>query len=180
MFLELIIDPACSLVFEAEEAEPDVMRRPPRDPRERLFTPAAIVTSLLQGAGTLVASLGVFVGATALGQTVDAARAAAFTTLVLADRLLILTNRSWKHSTLATLRVPNAASRWVTLFAVGFLALVLTVPGLQQLFHFALPSAWALGLSVLASVGCGIWFELLKRAYASRRRARASLAVAVE
>jgi Ca2+-transporting ATPase len=180
VFLELIIDPACSLVFEAEEAEPDSMRRPPRDPRERLFTPAAIATSLLQGAGTLVASLGVFVGATALGQSVDAARAAAFTTLVLADRLLILTNRSWEHSTLATLRIPNAASRWVTLFAVGFLALVLTVPGLQQLFHFALPSASALGLSVLASVGCGIWFELLKRAYASRRRARASLAVAVE
>jgi P-type Ca2+ transporter type 2C len=180
VFLELIIDPACSLVFEAEEAEPDAMRRPPRDPRERLFTPAAIATSVLQGAGTLVASLGVFVGATALGQTVDAARAAAFTTLVLADRLLILTNRSWKHSTLATLRVPNAAGRWVTLFAVGFLALVLLVPGLQQLFHFARPSASALGLGVLASAGCAIWFEILKRAYASRRLEHSPVALRVE
>ena len=180
VFLELIIDPACSLVFEAEAAEPDAMRRPPRDPRERLFTPAAIATSLLQGAGTLVASLGVFVGATALGQSVDAARAAAFTTLVLADRLLILTNRSWKHSDAGHAACAQRRQPVGDLFAVGFLALVLTVPGLQRLFHFALPSASALGLSVLASVGCGIWFELLKRAYASRRRARASLAVAVE
>ena len=169
VFLELIIDPACSLVFEAEEAEPDTMRRPPRDPREKLFSTGVIATSLLQGAGTLAAALGVFVGATALGQATDAARAAAFATLVLADRLLILTNRSWNRGTLATMRVPNTASRWVTRFAVGFLVLVLTVPGLQQLFHFARPSMPALGLCLLATAGCGIWFEMLKRLYAAAR-----------
>ncbi len=173
VFLELIIDPACSLVFEAEEAEPNAMRRPPRDPREKLFPPGAVATSLLQGTGALLAALGVFAGATALGQATDAARAAAFTTLVLADRFLVLTNRSWTRSTLATLRVPNAASRWVTVFAVGFLALVLTVPALQRLFHFGRPSASAMGLSILATVGCAVWFELLKRVHATGRASRA-------
>src|SRR4029079_8021091 len=59
-FLELVIDPSCTLIFEAEEAEPDVMRRPPRDPKGRLFSARTIVLSVSQGFGMLAACLGVF------------------------------------------------------------------------------------------------------------------------
>ena len=52
-FLELIIDPACSLVFEAEPGEDNVMKRPPRKHDEKLFGPRIIVLSLLQGLGVL-------------------------------------------------------------------------------------------------------------------------------
>ena len=181
VFLELIIDPSCSLIFEAEEAEPDAMNRPPRNPRERLFTPAAIATSLLPGrrhAGRIARR----VRRRHRARTVDRRRPRR----VLHDARALPIGCSFSPTDRGStapwrrLRVPNAASRWVTLFAVGFLALVLTVPGLQRLFHFARPSASALGLSVLASAGCAIWFELLKRAYASRRRERASVAVGVE
>jgi P-type Ca2+ transporter type 2C len=172
VFLELIIDPACSLVFEAEEAEPDVMRRPPRNPRERLFSFGAVTTSLLQGFGTLVAAFGVYLEATALGQPTDGARGAAFITLVLADRLLVFTNRSWTQSTAAMMRVPNLANRWVTRFAIVFLVVVLTVPSLQRLFHFARPSVEVVVLSLLASVACGVWFEVMKRVYRAGRRTR--------
>jgi len=52
-FLELIIDPACSLVFENEEAEADVMQRPPRDTDTQLFGGATLWLALLQGIGVL-------------------------------------------------------------------------------------------------------------------------------
>ena len=61
IFMELIIDPACSIAFEMEPEERDVMRRPPRDPRRKLFTPRMMVRSLLQGLGALGAALIVFV-----------------------------------------------------------------------------------------------------------------------
>ena len=97
-----------------------------------------------------------YLGATALGQPTDGARGAAFITLVLADRLLVFTNRSWTQSTAAMLRVPNQANRWVTRFAIAFLVVVLTVPPLQRLFHFAHPSVEIVTLSLLASAACGI------------------------
>src|SRR5262245_18897789 len=58
VFLELIIDPVCSIAFEAEPEDPDVMARPPRDPREPLFRPRALAVSLLQGALLLTLGLG--------------------------------------------------------------------------------------------------------------------------
>ena len=57
IFMELIIDPACSVAFEMEPEETDVMRRPPRDPERRLFTRQMMVRSLLQGLGSLGAAL---------------------------------------------------------------------------------------------------------------------------
>ena len=53
VFLELIIDPACSVIFEAENAEPNTMNRPPRNPTERLFNLRSVGLSILQGASVL-------------------------------------------------------------------------------------------------------------------------------
>src|ERR1039457_6879068 len=55
VFLELIIDPSCSLVFEAEEAEADVMERPPRNANERLFSFATVGWAVLEGLSVLAA-----------------------------------------------------------------------------------------------------------------------------
>ena len=67
VFLELIIDPACSVIFEAENAEPNTMKRPPRNPKERLFSLRSVGLSLLQGASVLAILLAVFWAAGALG-----------------------------------------------------------------------------------------------------------------
>ncbi len=162
VFLELVIDPSCSLIFEAEAAEPNIMRRPPRNPRERLFSRKSVGLSILQGASTLAACLFVYVAARRFGESDDAARAAAFATLVVANLMLILANRSWDRTILAMLRVPNAAAWWVVGGTLVLLGLVLYVPWLQSLFHFATPSANLLGLSLLAGLVCILWFELLK------------------
>ncbi|MEO8373013.1 MAG: cation-translocating P-type ATPase, partial [Candidatus Solibacter sp.] len=161
VFLELIIDPSCSLIFEAEEAEADVMQRPPRNAGERLFSLATVGWAVLQGLSVLAACLGVFFFSRT-SQQPDAARALTFLTLVVAVLVIILANRSWTRSIVSMMRVPNAALWWVVGGATTFLALVLFVPMAQRLFHFVPLSAGNIALSAGAGVVCMMWFELLK------------------
>jgi Ca2+-transporting ATPase len=137
VFLELIIDPACSIVFEAEPAEADAMRRPPRDPRDPLFGGRTMVFSLLQGVSVFLVVLAIFSVALALGRSDLEARTLTFTTLVVANLALIFTNRSWSRTIPATLRSPNPALWWIVGAALGLLGAVLYTPGLRDLFHFA-------------------------------------------
>ena len=112
VFLELIIDPSCSIIFEAEEAEADVMQRPPRSPAERLFSRKTVSVALSQGLSVLTVCLGiVFLAQPSHGA--DAARALSFATLVVAFLTIILVNRSWTRTILSTIRAPNAALWWV-------------------------------------------------------------------
>jgi Ca2+-transporting ATPase len=169
VFLELIIDPACSVVFEAEQEESDVMTRPPRRPDAPLFGTRTVGISLLQGLSVLLILLGVYVIALKRGQGGEDARALAFTTLIFANLGLIFANRSWSRLILDTLRSPNAALWWVSGGSVLFLGLVLYVPFLRQLFRFSVLHA----VDILICVGAGavsiLWFELLK--FVHRRRA---------
>jgi Ca2+-transporting ATPase len=162
VFLELVIDPACSIAFEAESEEPDVMNRPPRNPQEPLFGRRVVGLSLLQGMGVLAIVLAVFSISLYRGQGEIEARALTFTTLVVANLGLILTNRSWSRTILATLRSPNVALRWVlggTLFLLG---LVLYIPFLRDLFHFATLHLNDLLICLSAGVFSILWFEGLK------------------
>ena len=136
VFLELIIDPACSIVFEAEPEEPGSMKRPPRRPDAPLFSLRTLLLSLLQGAALLVAVAAVYAIALKLGREADEVRALTFTTLVLGNLGLILANRPLSGSLLDSLRTPNPGLWWVMGGTLGFLAFVLYVPGLRELFDF--------------------------------------------
>lgn len=172
-FLHLIIDPACSIVFEAEPEEATVMRRPPRDPNEPLFGRRTWSVSLFQGLGVLVIMVGLYGFTLYRGQPDSKARALAFTTLIVANIGLILINRSWSHSALATLRSPNAALWWVIGGAVVFLGLVLYVPVLRELFRFAELHWIDLGVCLAAGAGSILWFELFK--LMSKQRAQSTM-----
>ncbi len=163
VFLELIIDPACSLIFEAEDAESNVMQRPSRNPDERLFSMRTIGVAVMQGLSVLAVCLGVFLLARA-DHSADAARALTFATLVVAFVVIILVNRSWTRSAFAMLRVPNAALQWVVLGTCTFLTVVLVVPFAQRLFYFAPLHPTDLVLSLGAGLVCVLWFELVKLA----------------
>jgi P-type Ca2+ transporter type 2C len=162
VFLELIIDPACSVVFEAEPAEKDVMRRPPRSPNDPLFDRKTIGISILQGMVVLIIVLTVFVTAFYGGRGEDTSRALAFATLLFANLALILSNRSWSLTMLQTLRSPNRALWWVLTGAVVFLGLVLYVPPLQSLFQFGVLSPTDILICFLAGGVSVLWFEALK------------------
>jgi Ca2+-transporting ATPase len=160
-FLELVIDPACSMVFENEPSELDVMQRPPRDVNTPLFGGMTLMLALLQGLGVLLVVLGANAwGATWL--TEREVRAFAFATLVSANLALIFSNRSRSGSLWASLRVPNRTLWVVTGVTLGFLALVLYLPGMARLFffeHLPLPDL----LTALALGGFSVfWFEGIK------------------
>jgi P-type Ca2+ transporter type 2C len=162
LFLELIIDPACSVVFEAEPEESDIMDRPPRRQSERLFGKKAVLLSALQGLSVLAIVFGVFYFAMMNNRGINEARALSFTTLIAANLALILTNRSWSRTILQTLRTPNAALWWVLSGAISFLALVLSVPFLRGLFKFSVLSPADLLICFAAGILSIAWFEALK------------------
>jgi P-type Ca2+ transporter type 2C len=161
-FLHLIIDPACSIVLEAEPAEANVMQRPPRNPQEPLFGRKTLGLAILQGSGILAIILAIFVIALYRGQGELDARTLTFTTLILANLGLILSESSSARLSLKILKSPNAALWWVMGGGVFFLGIVLYVPFLRQLFSFSFLHPIDLVICLCGGLIDLFWFELLK------------------
>lgn len=169
-FLHLVIDPACSVVFEAESEEADIMRRPPRAPDAPLFGRRGIVLSLVQGTIVMATVIAVYAIALHRGQGELDSRTLTFTTFMVANVGLIFTNRSWSGASAGTKRPGNSALAWLTAAVPIFLALIIYVPGLRSLFRFAPLHPVDIAICVTAGVLSVVWFELFK--LVSRRRAR--------
>ncbi|MBR8839166.1 MAG: cation-translocating P-type ATPase [Stigonema ocellatum SAG 48.90 = DSM 106950] len=161
-FLHLIIDPACSIVLEAEPAEATVMKRPPRNPKEPLFGRRTLGRAVLQGVGILVIVLVIFVVALYRRQGELDARALTFTTLILANLGLILSESSSSRLSLKILKSPNAALWWVIGGGLFFLLFVLYIPFLRHLFSFSFLHAIDLAICVGGGAISLLWFEQLK------------------
>jgi len=135
-FLEMVIDPVCSLVFEAETEERDVMLRPPRAPDTPLFSWSLVSWSVLQGALALGLVAAVFIVALQRDMPQDEARALAFFSLVVSIVSLILINRSFSTSLISAFRRRNPALAWILLAVTAILALTLLWPAAAALFRF--------------------------------------------
>ncbi|HZR37419.1 MAG TPA: cation-translocating P-type ATPase [Nevskia sp.] len=163
VFMEFIIDPVCSIVFEAEPEEENVMGRPPRAPNEPLFSRRLILWSLLQGVLVLILIIGFHAALRATGMPQADARAMTFISLVLANVALIFVNRSFSSSLAEAVRRPNAAL-WRGLAGLtALLSAVLYVPYLRHLFGFGMLH-WddlLLSMGVCAALLCGL--EAAKR-----------------
>lgn len=161
-FLHLIIDPACSIVLEAEPAEATVMQRPPRNSKEPLFGRKTLGLAVFQGVVILAIVLAIFMISLYRGQGELDARALTFTTLILANLGLILSESSTSRLSLKILQSPNAALWWVIGGGLLFLVLVLYVPFLRQLFSFSLLHPIDLAICLGGGAISLVWFELLK------------------
>jgi Ca2+-transporting ATPase len=168
LFLQLIIDPVCSIVFEAEPGEADIMQRPPRKRGARLFDYEVLKLGFLQGMVLLITVLSIFGFTFYKGMGDDEARTLTFTTLVLASIGLIFTNRSRSRSALTTLQSPNAALWWVTIGAMAILAAVLFIPALSGLFSFSRLHGVDVLLCVTLGFATFMVFEVLKLLRISR------------
>jgi len=167
-FLHLIIDPACSIVLEAEPAEATVMQRPPRNPTEPLFGKKTLSLAVLQGGGILAILLAIFSLALYRKQGELDARALTFTTLILANLGLILSEGSTSRLSFKILKSPNPALWWVIGGGLFFLAIVLYVPFLRNLFSFSFLHPIDLAICLLGGAISLLWFELLKKAAKTR------------
>jgi Ca2+-transporting ATPase len=151
-FLELLISPVCSIVFEGEAEEADVMQRAPRDPQATLFSTTLLVWSLLQGLMVLAVVAGAYAALTALEIPANQCRALAFTILIGGNLALIFANRSLQATMLAGWTQPNPMLRRMVPATLALLAAALWLPPLQRIFQFgAVPVTWALAALALGA-----------------------------
>lgn len=161
--LELIIDPACSVVFEAEEVDPLIMEQPPRPVGAPMFDHRVLGIAIAQGLSVLVAVLAVYLWAVLGDRGDDDVRSLTFATLLLGNLGLILVNRSWRLAVWRTFRERhNPTVGWILGGALAVLVALLTVPALRDVFGFG-----AIGLAdaviVAAAAAAGVtWFEVAK------------------
>jgi Ca2+-transporting ATPase len=162
VFLEFVIDPACTLVFEAEHTEAGAMERPPRDPRESLFSLRMLAISLLLGLTMLAAVFAAYWWALESGRSEAQTRAVAFAAIVFANLALILASRSGRRTALETLREPNPALWWIAGGALAALAAAIYVPAAAAVFRFAPLTAGEIGVAAAAGLAGVLWYELWK------------------
>ncbi|MEQ7154220.1 cation-translocating P-type ATPase [Brevundimonas aurifodinae] len=161
VFIELVIDPVCSLVFEAEPSETDAMKKPPRPTGAALFGRSQIAFGVLQGFVILGGDLGFYLWALERASDTEA-RAAAFVALALANMILALTNSA---SAGVSLFDPHRRVFWlIGLTASAVLSAALYIPGLAAIFRFAPPSPDVLLVGVTVAFIAGGWAAVFRAA----------------
>ncbi|MCF8239360.1 MAG: cation-translocating P-type ATPase [Saprospiraceae bacterium] len=162
VFMELVIDPACSLLFEVQPSEKDLMTRPPRNASDTFFGRGDVVVSIFKGLSLLGIVLAVYGISVWLGFYEDQIRTTTFMTLVLANLSMILTDLSRTQYIFQILRKPHPLLYGIPLFNLILLTLVILLPGLNNLFEFA-PLEWPMiGLASAAGLVAVTWFEMIK------------------
>lgn len=149
VFFELMIDPTCSIVFEAEPAESNVMQRAPRKSNEKIFNKKLLVMGLKQGGALLAVLLTVYLTAQWAGLAEPVVRALTFTAMIVGDIWLIFINRSWSLSLFRSLLLPNPTLWWVVASGLLMLGLALFLPFMNKLFRFETPLPQHLALTVV-------------------------------
>ncbi len=162
-FLQLIIDPTSSIVFEMEETDPDIMTLPPRPVGSSLFDKRSLSIAVSQGVTVLVSVLVVYFWSVHTNQDDDVVRSITFTTLVLSNLGLLLVNRSWRLPLwkMKGLR-HNPAAKWIMTATLLVLTAMMTVPLLRNAFHFGELNFMQGGAALVAAFAGVAWFEVFK------------------
>jgi len=162
VFMELIIDPACSIIFEAEKEEINIMNRPPKRIDEPFFGAKKILFSCMQGVGILILTLTVYLVGLHFGYEDKEVRAMAFITLIVSNIAVILTNRSWTDNIFKIIVTPNKALLWIVGGAIFFLALIINIPFFLDLFQFQKLTLINIIICSLMGLTTIVWFEIYK------------------
>ncbi len=162
VFMELLIDPACSIAFEYEQEERNIMDRPPRNPNEQFFGARRIMGSVLRGIVLLLMVVIVFYLSLNEGHPEAEARSITFTALIIGNMALILTSLSQSRSFLAVFTEKNYAVLIVLGVALAVLVAVVSVPAFQSVFSFSFPGFRHFLTSLAGAAAMLVIFELAK------------------
>jgi len=169
LFLEMIIDPSCAIVFEMEPPENNVMQRPPRDPQQRIFSVNNLSMATLQGIGLMIIVMSIYLGLLRWGYSLEFATTIAFSSLVTGNLLLIIVSRSSNANFFKILKNHNLAQEWIIGIATSLLIIILFTPFLRERFHFSELTTGGASL-ILFSIAIGLlWHETIKAIYRSRK-----------
>ena len=167
-FLEMVIDPVCSIVFEVETEEADIMRRPPRSPTSRLLSASVIMWGLMQGALAFIVLAIVYLLAAHTDMPDGDVRELTFVSLVLVNLALVWVNRSYAASLASLFTRANAAFLWIGLAAIAVIAVAVTWPPAEGLFGFGAFHGHDLAISIFAAVVMIGALEIIKRLFVKR------------
>lgn len=165
VFLQMIIDPACAIIFEMEAPESDVMLKPPRSMNQKLFSLQNISMALLQGAGLTLIVVGLYFGIHHMNYSHAIATTLSFGSLVLGNISLIVVSRSKNDHLFKILQKTNPSQKWIISIGILSFGFLVTIPFLRERFQFTEPSIMG-ALVILTSGLVGIfWYELVKLGY---------------
>lgn len=162
IFLELIMGPTCSIIYENEPMEKNTMLQQPRPFINTFFNGKELFSSVMQGLAITLGSLLVYRYATYFNWNEQVTRTMVFTVLITANVFLTLVNRSFYYSLLTTIKYKNNLVPLVISITVISYGLLLLIGPLRRFFEFESLSATQLSISVLAGFLSVIWYELLK------------------
>lgn len=163
IFLELIMGPTCSIIYENEPSEKNAMHLPPRLFTRTFFSKRELATSIIQGLVITTGNLLVYRYAVQQGCGESTTRTMVFITLITSNIFLTLINRSFKYSVLTTLKYKNNLIILIIGITVTISALLLYIPFLRELFRFSVPQPSLLLLCMLVGFLSVIWYEVVKR-----------------
>lgn len=162
ILLELIMGPTCSILYENEPTEADTMQRGPRPLTSTFFKAKELITSILQGAVISIGVLSIYQWSVYNQWNEDTTRSMVFLTLITANVVLTLVNRSFYYSLWVTLHYKNFMVSLLIGITVLLVILLFAVPFLRSLFNFELLTIYQLIVCVLAGSVSVLWFEVPK------------------
>jgi Ca2+-transporting ATPase len=162
LFLELIIDPASSIIFEMENEEIGIMNRPPRKITEPLINLQMFSRSLIQGGALLLTAILIYFGAPKLGFTTETTRGITFINLVLGNIALIFTNRNPRGKIFSCFKEINRGIVILIITVILVLPLIFKIPVVRNIFKFGEINILGTLIAVGATIIVMILYELIK------------------
>ena len=162
IFLELIMGPTCSIIFENEPMEKNTMQQLPRPITKTFFNGKEITTSIIQGIIITLGTLATYQYAVKQGFNEAHTRTMVFTVLITANIFLTLINRSFFYSILTTLKYKNNMVGMIIGITIGITSLLLYVPPFTKFFAFESLTIFQLILCVGIGFLAVIWYEIVK------------------
>ncbi|MBO9201577.1 MULTISPECIES: cation-translocating P-type ATPase [Niastella] len=162
IFLELIMGPTCSIFFEREPVEENIMALPPRRRTISLFEQDELLISIVQGLMITTGVLWLYHFSMNNGASISHTRTLVFTTLVISNIFLTFTNRSFMQNFTKTIHYKNKLAPWVLLISVLFLIVINLVPAIQSIFGLSTITFTNLLLCTGVAFVAVIWFEIYK------------------
>lgn len=162
IFLELIMGPTCSIIFENEPMEQNTMIQKPRPLTATFFNRNELISSLIQGLAITVGTLSIYQYSVYQGFDDSHTRTMVFTVLITANIFLTLVNRSFYYSIFTTLRYKNNLVLLIIGITIFITGLLLYVPVLSDFFGFQMLGILELSISIAVGFISVIWYELVK------------------
>src|SRR5579871_2109042 len=168
IFLEIIMGPTCSIFYEREPVENNIMKKNPRPHTQNMFSSGELLISFIQGVIIAAGTLSLYYYFMKRDYAIEYVRTIVFTTLVLSNIFLTFANRSFEETFVKTIRYKNSLVPYVLLVSVIFLLSIYFLAPLKIIFQLNAINASHYVICIIVSMVCTVWFELYKTKLAGK------------